>query len=558
MSDLFLSIINLSLTASWLILAVIILRLLLKKAPKWITCVLWTMVAIRLICPFSIKSALSLIPSSEPISHDIVMDRTPSIDSGVKTLDNIINPILADNFTPDLGSSANPLQVYIPILSVLWSIGIVFMISYAVISFVKLRKSVGASITVDEHVLVCDEVKSPFILGVFKPVIYVPSYLDGESLDCVIKHERTHIKRGDHLWKPLGYLLLSAYWFNPLCWLAYILLCRDIELACDERVVRDMDNTGKIAYSQALLRCSFPRRRIVVCPLAFGEIGVKERVKAVLNYKKPGFWIVFAAVASCVVVCVCFMTNPKTDAGNNAVRVGKYVCEIPGVGGDFSIVINADGTFQYYEGAISSYIGTGRWTYNDDKITLKDEGLQSSIREYHFDYEDGILIFRKNDSSEFTYVKAEDKTRFFLLQNDQDHIFSVNDGMPDSDNKQVDNTDNNKISGYGEEQLQNSGVLFSDITYDFGEFSVEPRWYQFDGEQLYFAYDLLDCKNTSDVSVNVANEDIETVYYVSNDYNPDRIVMWAIIHFDEYRDSVNLAISSPGYDKIYSENLYIN
>lgn len=552
MSDLFLSVLNLSLTASWLILAVVILRLMLKKAPKWITCLLWALVAIRLICPVSINSALSLIPNSEPISHDITMDRNPAINSGITSINNLINPIIADNFSPNAVASVNPLQILIFVLFVIWIIGIAVISIYAVLSFVKLKNSVGASIALDKNVVACDEVISPFILGVVKPVIYVPSSLSGEALDYVIKHEITHIKRGDHLWKPLGYMLLTVYWFNPLCWVAYILLCRDIELACDERVVRDMDNAGKAAYSQALLNCSFPRRRIAACPVAFGEIGLKERVKAVLSYKKPAFWIVFVAIASCIAVGVCFMTDPKTDTAgeNNAIVTcaGKYVCENPGIGGDFSITINEDGTFQSYEGALSSYIGTGKWTYNDNKIILRDEEMVSSIRQYIFDCENGVLVYNKTESADFTYVHLEDKTRFFLIPDSQEHIFSPSDGMSGSDKDETDH--------FIENNRQNTAIMFSDESYIFDDMVVEPRWYQFDGELLYFAYDLVNCEDTSVISVDVANEDIETVYYVANNYNPDCIVMWAIIHFEKYRDSVDLILGSNRCDKTYSKTLY--
>jgi len=313
-SEVFLKLLNMSITASWLILAVVIIRPLLKKAPKWINCALWALVALRLICPFSFESALSLIPSSETIPYDIAMQNTPTIDTGISGVNQVINPMIANNFTPDPLTSANPLQILIPVVSVLSLVGMAALLLYALISYLRLKKSVGASIAIKDNIMACDDVKSPFILGIMKPVIYVPSSMTGETLDCVINHETAHIKRRDHWWKPLGYLLLTVYWFNPLSWLAYVLLCRDIEMACDEKVIRDMDRNEKAAYSQALLNCNFSRKRIAACPLAFGEIGVKERVKSVLNYKKPAFWIIIVAVIACVAVAVCFLTNPKRDS----------------------------------------------------------------------------------------------------------------------------------------------------------------------------------------------------------------------------------------------------
>ncbi len=313
MSEVFLKLLNMSITASWLILAVIIIRPLLKKAPKWINCALWALVALRLVCPFSFESALSLIPSSETVPYDIAMQNAPTIETGISSVNQVINPVITDSFTPDPLNSANPLQILIPVASIVWLMGMVLLLLYALISYLRLKKSVGASIVLKDDIMVCDEVKSPFILGIIKPVVYVPSSMTGETLSCVLNHEMAHIRRRDHWWKPLGFLLLSVYWFNPLCWLAYILLCRDIEMACDEKVIRDMDRDEKAAYSQALLNCNFPRKKIAACPLAFGEISVKDRVKSVLNYKKPAFWIIMVAVIACVAVAVCFMTNPKDN-----------------------------------------------------------------------------------------------------------------------------------------------------------------------------------------------------------------------------------------------------
>ena len=313
MSTVFLKILNMSITASWLILAVVLVRLLLKKAPKWIPCLLWGLVAIRLVCPFSFGSIFSLIPSSETIPTNITVQQEPAINSGITAVNEFINPVIAESFTPAPTDSVNPLQIIIPIAAIVWIAGIVIMLAYALISYIKLKKTVSVCVPVGERILSCDEVKAPFILGVFRPVIYVPSSMTGETLDLVIRHETAHLQRHDHWWKPLGYLLLAIYWFNPLCWIAYILLSRDIEMACDEKVIRDMDKDEMAAYSQALLDCSFPRRRIAACPLAFGEVGVKERVKGVLNYKKPAFWIILIAIIACIVLAVCLMTDPKNS-----------------------------------------------------------------------------------------------------------------------------------------------------------------------------------------------------------------------------------------------------
>ena len=314
MSGIFLKLLNLSISASWLVLVVLALRLVLKRAPKWVNVLLWGMVALRLMLPFSIESALSLIPSAETVSPEVVQfDPAPTITSGVEFIDNAVNPSLSESFAAAPLASVNPLYVWTYLAGWVWLIGLAAMLLYALVSYLRLRRCVRASIPLRENIYVCDEVPSPFILGIVHPRIYLPSALDEAQRGSVLSHERAHLARRDHWWKPLGYALLAVYWFNPLLWLAYTLLCRDIELACDERVLRGMDAGQVKDYSSALLACSVPRRMLAACPLAFGEVGVGARVKNALRYKKPAFWVVAASVAVCVVVAVCFLTNPRTD-----------------------------------------------------------------------------------------------------------------------------------------------------------------------------------------------------------------------------------------------------
>lgn len=313
MSTVFLKILNLSYSASWLILAVLIVRLLLKKAPKWINCLLWALVAVRMILPFSLESAMSLLPSKEVLPADIQSTDVPHIESGIYAINNTVNPVIADTFAPAEVSSVNPMQVVVSVLCIVWVAGILAMTLYAFISYLKIKRSVREAAILEKGIMECDDVKSPFILGILRPVIYVPSGMDSETLELVLAHEKAHMKRRDYIWKPLGYALLSVYWFNPLSWIAYILLCRDIESACDEKVIRDKSSDYMAAYSQALLDCSIQRRRIAACPVAFGETGVKMRIKNVLSYKKPAFWIILASLAVCVVLAVCFLTDPKKD-----------------------------------------------------------------------------------------------------------------------------------------------------------------------------------------------------------------------------------------------------
>lgn len=228
-------------------------------------------------------------------------------------IDNAVNPSLSESFAAAPLASVNPLYVWTYLAGWVWLIGLAAMLLYALVSYLRLRRRVSASIPLRENIYVCDEVPSPFILGIVRPRIYLPSVLDEAQRGSVLSHERAHLARRDHWWKPLGFALLAVYWFNPLLWLAYTLLCRDIELACDERVLRGMDAGQVKDYSSALLACSVPRRMIAACPLAFGEVGVGARVKNALRYKKPAFWIVAASVIVCIVVAVCFLTNPRTD-----------------------------------------------------------------------------------------------------------------------------------------------------------------------------------------------------------------------------------------------------
>ena len=314
MNELFLKIINMSISASWLVLAVLILRFVLKKAPKWINVLLWGIVAIRLICPFSFESTLSLIPSAETIPLNIGMDTTPTINSGISAINNAVNPIISQSNTPMAGASVNLLQITIGIYEYIWIFGMIALALYTVISYWRLRRKVDTAVRYKDNIFQSENVSFPFVLGIIKPRIYLPFKMNGQYLEHVVAHEQAHICRKDHWWKPLGFLLLMIHWFNPLMWLAYVLLCRDIELACDEKVIKELGNEQRGDYTQALVACSVNRRMIAACPLAFGEVSVKERVKYVMNYKKPAFWVIIISVIVCVGVAVCFLTNPKQDS----------------------------------------------------------------------------------------------------------------------------------------------------------------------------------------------------------------------------------------------------
>ena len=315
MEAVFLKLLNMSITATWLALAVMVLRPVLKKAPRWLTVAMWGLVGLRLVCPFSVESVLSLIPSAETVPQEIVFSQAPAIHSGLPFVNNTVNPVISGSLAPT--AQVNPVQTIVFWASVVWLMGLGVMLCYSLISYLLLRRRVRVSLRHRDNIYFCDAVETPFILGIFRPRIYLPSGMDPARMDYVTAHEQAHIHRKDHWWKPIGFFLLAVYWFNPLMWLGYILLCRDIELACDEKVIKELDNENRANYTEALVACSIHRRSIAACPLAFGEVGVKERVKSVMNYKKPAFWIVVAAIVSCIVVAVCFLTNPKTSASND-------------------------------------------------------------------------------------------------------------------------------------------------------------------------------------------------------------------------------------------------
>lgn len=327
MTDLFISLFNMSITAGWLVLAVILLRFLLKKAPKWVNAVLWAFVGFRLICPFSFESIFSLVPSTDTVPHDIIYSPTPSIHSGIPALNSTFNPIISETFSPDVTASVNPIQIVLFVAVIIWIIGIITMLIYSGVSFFRLNNKVREGVVLKDNIWLCDRIDTPFILGLIKPRIFLPSGMTESDTEYVIAHENAHLKRRDHWWKPLGFILLTVYWFNPMMWLAYILLCHDIELACDEKVIKEMGADMKKSYSEALINCSVSRRTISACPLAFGETGVKGRIKSVLSYKKPTLWIIIIAVISCIVVGVCFLTNPKTDLKKTNPELDKAVSQ---------------------------------------------------------------------------------------------------------------------------------------------------------------------------------------------------------------------------------------
>jgi beta-lactamase regulating signal transducer with metallopeptidase domain len=323
MSEIFLGFVNRAVVAGWLVLAVIVLRLLLRRAPRSVVCLLWGVAALRLLLPFSIPSAASLVPSAETVVPASIYSARPVIETGIPVVNSQVSDYLQDHYFEGVTVPAGAAARLTDTLSVLWLAGMALLLLYCLGTYLHLRSRLRTAVRLRDNLWQSEWVDSPFVLGLFRPRIYLPFSLDGDTLAHVEAHERAHIARGDHVWKLLAFLLLAAYWFHPLLWAAYFLFCRDLESACDERVVRDLDGEGRRQYSRALLRCAAPRRRVAPCPVAFGELGVGARIKGVLHYRKPAFWVVLIAVIALIVTAVCFLTDPPVKDGLQWLRTRR-------------------------------------------------------------------------------------------------------------------------------------------------------------------------------------------------------------------------------------------
>lgn len=491
MENVFLQILNNAITVSMLILVIMLVRVLCRKMPKWITCLLWILVAAKLMMPFSVESIFSLVPTSEPILAGIAMESNPHISSGIENVDNLINPALQQHFAPDKTASANPLQVWMYVGTVVWLAGTAALLLYALAAYVTVKWKVRASVRTEKNIYECDDIADPFILGIIRPRIYLPSGLDEETKKYVLKHETAHLGRKDYLWKPLGFLVLSVYWFQPLCWAAYILMCGDIEYACDEKVIKGETESARADYCKALLACSMPRKMLAACPVAFGENGVKGRVKNMMNYKKPTFWISSISIIIVVIVAVCFATSPKGKEADNEKTAPAANSEM-----------ETDSTGTNSSGTQTDSTGTNpNETQTDsapERITREQEALAGN-----------------------------------LANTEQGNVIPVRDDGQDS-----------------------AELVWFDA-FDFEGLDIQPRWYDFDGYMLYYAYDIINNEDASVVTVDVkdaTSEDFSQVYYKSGENTTEegsRISMWVMIYLGEYRDFCEVTVGAKGDDKEY-------
>lgn len=449
MTDLFLRVFNLSISGCWLILAVLAVRFFLRRrAPGWVLPLLWGLVGLRLVCPFSVESALSLLPSSETLSPETVhFDPAPTITSGVPLIDEAMNPVISETFAAREFASVNPLDITASVFAALWLLGVAGMLVYALVSMRRLRRRVRDAAILGGGVCESARVDSPFILGVLRPRIYLPVGMDGETAALVLAHERAHLARGDHWWKLLGYLVLCVHWFDPLVWLAYALFCRDIELACDERVVRTLDAARRADYSQALLSCAAPRRAVAVCPLAFGEVDVKTRIRSVLSYKKPAVRFVALALVALAVLAVCFLTDPQQENAlpspfDRSYRIAEVVYTAPEYDFDTTITrfpvlieLNAQREPELNIFRTHGALGSGDVTYwADDMQGFPQETTLRRVKQYlradDAGWVDGLSMEKLIDENhavwQFGIGTAEENglaCEFFLLQQEDGTLY---------------------------------------------------------------------------------------------------------------------------------------
>jgi beta-lactamase regulating signal transducer with metallopeptidase domain len=327
MGKIFLTVLNMSFTASYVILFVILVRLMLKKAPRVISYVLWGVVAFRLIIPSSFESMFSIMPrntNAVPIPHDIIYQQNPQINSGIEVLDSFVNNSLP---APIIGASVNPLQIYVEIGAYLWVLGIIALLVYSLVSILILKRQLKNAELIEQNIFEAKNLKTPFVLGLIRPKIYLPDRLNATERNYILLHEQTHIRRKDHIIKILAFLTLSIHWFNPLVWIAFMLMSTDMELSCDEKVLKEMNEDIKKPYANSLLSLATGRYIFNGNPLAFGEGNVKGRIKNVLNYKKPRFWVVVIAAIIAVAIGVGLLANPSVNSSMPRLITGYMVIE---------------------------------------------------------------------------------------------------------------------------------------------------------------------------------------------------------------------------------------
>ena len=338
MDKLFLHVLNMSVTASYVILFVILARIFLKKVPKIFSYALWSVVLFRLVCPFSFESIFSLLPLKTQAVTQNVLSSSAKIDSGITAIDQVINRTFPVSTVQAVG--ANSFQTWLVFDKILWLLGILILLMYSIFTYIKLSRKLKSGTLVCDNIYQVNNIKTPFVFGLIRPKIYLPTNLSELEQSYIVKHEQTHIKRLDHIIKPFAFLVLCIHWFNPLVWISFFLMSEDMELSCDESVIKQMGNSIKKDYSTSLLSLSTGRRIIGGCPLAFGENNTKGRIMNILNYKKPKFWIVFVTVIALASISLGLMSNPQSENLTIEAYANQFINEIKKnyTSADFKIV----------------------------------------------------------------------------------------------------------------------------------------------------------------------------------------------------------------------------
>ena len=423
---LFIDIFNQSVSALWLILAVIVLRPILFRAPRWTRGIMWGIVALRLILPLSLESKLSLIPSTNTLPPEFINSPSPEIQSGIPSVDAVVNPFLQSGLTPSIGESTSPASVLMYIASYVWLIGIGVLIGYMALSYCLLCRRVRLSVPHDGNIRLCDEISSPFLFGIVRPRIYIPSSLPAEHVPYVVAHERAHIRRLDNIFKPLGFIIASIFWFAPWVWVAYMLFCRDMEMSCDESAIKALGDEHRKKYAEALIECAAPST-IGLIPLAFGETSVKGRIKSVMKHRKPALIWLIITIITALAMSACFLTSPVRSLfrdGESEVYYPYLHYQTDTVSGPFLRLDPKSGgfllSFSYYD----STLAYGKYTVDGDTITLKSDNggdtyvFRSSGDDYVLDaslssqtrLDDGYVFHYTSRSGQFLYDFDKDGT----------------------------------------------------------------------------------------------------------------------------------------------------
>lgn len=535
MNFLFLKILNMSIAASWLILAVLVFRRIFKKAPKWISVMLWGIVGIRLLCPFSIESALSLVPSKQTIPECVLYGNI-TVQTGIKPIDRRVKKDLLEGYDEGITVPVGYGEHVVHIWAIVWGVGAAILLFYAAASYWNMHRKLRMAVLLKDNIFQSEYADSPFVFGIVNPRIYIPYSLDVQNIEYVAAHERAHIRRKDHWWKPLGFLLLSVYWFNPLVWLSYELLCRDIELACDEKVIRKLENGQRADYSKALLECSVDIGKMAAFPIHFGEVGVKGRIKNILNYKKTTFGIIVGSVIACVAVTACFLTNPIFKGTESMVPTEA---DIKGVFDSYLFVTIEGKTYRYEHAGFDD--GThekkmknkllSRFTENayPDNVTWEVYSLKNSPDYskvlalagkdkivYHYSpskrsdtdtlqqaKKDGCVVMENGDVTfgqqtwrNFVKDTAEGKTAFVKLA----HYYTLE---PESCSKQ-----------YYEAYKEDYPVLYSyELTYDGKKYILHAK----EGDTMYYKSYQYMIHDTGDKLSLYADYDSYERYVLTND-----------------------------------------